>query len=499
MTPAEAAPKLADRPALAVLLLTAGVVAWQSSFPWLFGYDGFFHLALARRMVEQGLDPTMDWMAFSIFGAQGEAFVDHHFGFHVALMPFVAVLPGVIAGKVAASLFAALALAVMYLWLRREQVPQPLLVTLAPMALSWAFVFRMGMVRAMSLSIVLLVATIYLARAGRTFALAAVCVVYALFYQLSVLAIPIALGAWLAERLFGQAPDQQRHPGPWTVVGAAVGVAVGLTVHPDFPHTWPYLLRHAGIGATRSTIPIGTEWAATSWRDGWMQGYGLIVLVALVSPFALRAARARGRLRPGTPLLLAGAACGVVLALRNMRWVELSMPLSAMALGLLWRDSGWRPGRAGLIAAWLVVATLVPVTAWRATHTGDLDPHRFAGAADWLEENVEPGELLYNVRWAEWSEWVFHAPDYRFVVGLTPHNLWMHDEERFKHFMLVESGYYTNPGDVVWEQFGARYLVIGAAEGEDLARLGEDPRLELAFRDDGAVVYRIPPPDGATD
>ncbi len=481
-----------DRPALACLLLVLLPFVWHLSFPWLLGYDGFFHLAIARRMVEQGLDPTFDWMAFGMFGPQGETWVDHHFGFHALTMPIVALLPPVLAGKVIGSLSFGAALCALYLFLRAERAPHPLLLTLLPVAASWAVCFRFGMVRAMGLSLVLFFACTWLARRGRDGWLFVLAALYSLSYQLSILLIPVAFGAWLAERLL-PAEDLPGHPTLRTVAAATAGLALGFALHPDFPNTFGFIVGHASIGLGDRSIPMGAEWSPSTWRDGWMQGYGLVALwLGGGGALAWRAWKQR-TLSPAAFLITGGAVCAMILMAMSQRWVELALPLAVVSLGLLWRDADWELPRPALLASIAILALAIPATAYKAAHTGDPDPYRFAGAGRWLQENVEPGTVVHNVKWDEWSELVLWAPHVRYIVGLTPHFLMYADEERFGHYVAVAHEAYGNPSAAVREQFGADFLVVARDRVKDPKVYEDDAGLKRTYLDEFAAVYAVLP------
>ena len=250
--------------------------------------------------------------------------VDHHYGFHLLLAPFVLALGGVVGGKVYAAFAGAAATWALALWFRRERVPHALAFALLPLALSWGYAFRLGMVRAMSLSQVFLVLTLFLALHGRNRALALVTALYALSYQLAVLALPISVGALVFDRILGKkepstSPQEATRPNLWTPVAALVGLAVGLLIHPNAPHTLDFLTEHAATGLGSVGAPFTNEWKAPGSGVVWMQGLGLLLLLGGAGAALARKAVASRRLRPDTALLCCGALCGTALMLLSMR------------------------------------------------------------------------------------------------------------------------------------------------------------------------------------
>jgi hypothetical protein len=480
---------------VAALFVVAGVL-WQSTFPHLLGVDGFYHLAQTRSILAEGLGAGMPWMQYSIFE---DGWVDHHLGYHVALLPFVAWPGGILGGKLAAGVMGGAAIAAMYLWLRAFRVPHAAWLALVPVAASWGFVFRLGMVRAVALSTIFLVAALWASVRGRNKTLFVVSVAYALSYHLSVLVIPISIGALLVHRLMGDQGirlwglERVDHgevaasaPNPWTPVVATLGFVVGFTVHPHFPTTWTFFFTHVIVGLDLAGVPHGAEWAAAGLRDGWMQGFGLAALLAGGVVWARRCS-----LRWETVLLLVGAVCGVALSVKSVRFVELSMPLVTLAAGLLLRDSTWEPTRRIRVTGAALVLGLAALTLGRATDNGDSDPHRYAAAGDWMRANVAPGDGVYNFRWGDWSELVFHAPEQRYPFGLEPAFMAGKYPEKWRHFWAIRTGEYGNVGAAIKAEFGSSWVFTGLPEPGVLKLFDADPALERAVVGPHFAIYRV--------
>jgi hypothetical protein len=478
-------------------------VLWQSTFPHLLGVDGFYHLAQTRSILAEGLGAGMPWMQYSIFE---DGWVDHHLGYHVALLPFIAWPGGVLGGKLAAGVMGGAAIAAMYLWLRAFRVPHAAWLALVPVAASWGFVFRLGMVRAVALSTIFLVAALWASVRGRNKTLFVVSVAYALSYHLSVLVIPISIGALLVHRLMGDQGvrlwglERVDHgevaasaPNPWTPVVATLGFVLGFTVHPHFPTTWTFFFTHVIIGVEDSGVPKGREWLPATPGDFWMQGFVLVAIVAVVGPWLAVRARRAGTFRWETLLLCAGAVAGTVLSIKSVRFVELSMPLVTLAFGLLLRDGlgGRALGRRGTAVAFVLAGALLVATMGRAVDNGGGDPYRYAAAGDWLRANVPEGEFVYNMRWGDWPEIVFHAPEYEYVFGLTPAFIAGKYPEKWRHFWAIRTGEYGNVGAAIKAEFGSSWVFTGLPEPGVLKLFDADPGLERAVVGPHFAIYRI--------
>ena len=135
----------------AVVFLVLALV--QFSTPDLPDNDGFYHIKLAYLMRTEGLKPDFPWLPLSILNPR--EFYDHHFLFHAALMPFT-FGDLRLGAKWAAVFFASLAFLSTWNLLKNQRIPYAALWALGLLAVSEAFIYRMSIPRAQSLSLAVL-------------------------------------------------------------------------------------------------------------------------------------------------------------------------------------------------------------------------------------------------------------------------------------------------------------------------------------------------------
>ena len=126
-------------------------MAWiQFATPDMPDNDGFYHIKLAWLMRTEGLKPDFPYLPLSILNER--EFYDHHFLFHVALIPFT--FGDLRTGaKWAAVTFASLGFLAVWYLLHRQRVPYAWLWALGLLGISDAFLYRMSITRAQSLSL----------------------------------------------------------------------------------------------------------------------------------------------------------------------------------------------------------------------------------------------------------------------------------------------------------------------------------------------------------
>ena len=140
-------------PILLFILFFLGMAIVQFATPDMPDNDGFYHIKLAYVMRTEGIKPDFTWLPLSILNAR--EFYDHHFLFHVLLIPFT-FGDLHLGAKWAAVFFASVSfLAIWYLF-QRQRVPLAWLWALALLGISDAFLYRMSVTRAQSLSLAML-------------------------------------------------------------------------------------------------------------------------------------------------------------------------------------------------------------------------------------------------------------------------------------------------------------------------------------------------------
>src|SRR5688572_25311192 len=135
------------------LLFFLGMALIQFVTPDMPDNDGFYHIKLAWLMRTEGLKPAFPYLPLSILNES--EFYDHHFLFHVALIPFT-FGDLRIGAKWAAVVFASIAFLAVWVLFHRQRVPWAWLWALALLGISDAFLYRMSITRAQSLSLAVL-------------------------------------------------------------------------------------------------------------------------------------------------------------------------------------------------------------------------------------------------------------------------------------------------------------------------------------------------------
>ena len=497
-----------------LFVITLGVctaLQVQPSFP---DPDSFYHAKFSQLLAQRGASTEFPWLSATSLRYQ---FVDHHFLYHLLLIPFVSFGDPLWGIKAATAIFAGLMLVAFYFFLRSLQVRgafwyalflltvNPLLfrINLAkaqPLVLAWLFLCLYFLFKRQPLPL-LFGAFLYSWLYGGWLVLLGTVVLTVLLTQTRQHPLRQLFSLHRAGRVAGRLNLE-------LLFSAFVGIGLGLLLHPYSPgileFTWQQAFRIGVVGYQR-VIGVGSEWYP----------YGLLSLVRDAAPFlALLLAGvlsflAQRKNRSTVSLVLALlTAIFFVMTLRSRRYVEYLMPFgvafSAVALTGWWeqhakqfRSVSPRVRRA-LIA--LVILLFIPL-AWRdgqavyQQYVAGRPLQTYAPAARWLADHTPEGSIVFHSDWDEFPHLFYYNHHNYYIVGLDPSFLYIQNPELHRLYVAVTTGVRSEQlSAIIHSAFGASYVFVdrkdNAAFGYNLAT---DKQFELVYEDAQARVYQVKP------
>jgi len=504
--------------------------------------DSFFHLKMAELTAAGGPVREFPWLPFTTLGSH---FADHHFLYHVALIPFITALGPLVGMKVATATFAALAIAgfswaLRSLGIRGAPLYALFLTTVTP------FVFRMNLAKASAFGVLLLVLGITFALRRRALPLALLSFLYvwthgswpALLVCGTIAAVfvsawvPSALAPELgypASRDTARAPSEANgngaltashsprfaRPAPFALVKTLLalwgGTALGLVVNPFFPQNlffyWEQIVQIAVVGY-RGAIGVGAEWYPYRVDNLLSDLQPLFLALAAALTVAVLFTIRERRIDRRALALLIVVPLFAALTVRSRRHVEYLAPLimllvahwSDRAYGALMRTDQVR-AYARTVAPFALIAgaaltILLVVRIEYVQPYGDLSlgPYRFTRyerATVFLRDTVPPHAVVMHADWDDFPVLFYRDPSHRYVSGLDPTFLFRTDPDRYRRYEAFTRGESPDPVAVMRE-FESRFVFM---DGDHLAlarQLEESGLFEKAYEDDEAVIYRLP-------
>lgn len=484
------------------LLFMLGMALIQFATPDMPDNDGFYHIKLAWLMRTEGLKPDFPWLPLSILN-QGE-FYDHHFLFHVALIPFTFGDLRV-GAKWSAVVFSSLAfLAIWYLF-HRQKVPFAWLWALALLGISDAFLYRMSITRAQSLSLAFLAFGMLWLIEGKYKHLAILSFVYVWFYDAFPLMIALAVLHLLAVALIERRLEYK------SLLFVAGGLILGMIVNPYFPENIIFSYRHMLPKlADATSVSVGNEWFPYDTKQ--ILDNSLPSLVAFASGiFALGLSSKKMDVRTAFTLLIA-LLFGLML-FQARRFVEYFPPFALIFAAFAWApllldiqpvpvSSADSPHQRQLLALrnalpGILLSLGVAVSiAWTIPPAREaLDRSKpydlYAGASDWLMENTPAGERVFQTDWDDFPRLFFYNTHNTYLIGLDPTYMQLYDPALYDTWVKVTKGNVENPSQVIAETFQARYVHTDLNHKGFLRAAQNDPGLKEIYRDGQAVVFEV--------
>jgi hypothetical protein len=451
--------------------------------------DGYYHIKMAYLMRVEGLKPAFPWLPLTILNER--EFYDHHFLFHVALIPFT-FGDLRLGAKWAAVTFSSLAFLVIWWLLRREGVPYSWVWSLALLAISEAFLFRMSITRAQSLSLAVLALGLHWMLQGKWPSLAILAFVYVWMYDafplLAALAFLYGLSAWMTES----------RPEFRPLLFVLGGTLAGLLINVYFPQNLIFIYRHLLPKLTDATaVSVGNEWFPYDTGQLLRNSAGALILFASgIVALGLR----NERMDRGTATALLGSLLFGWMLFQARRFIEYFPAFALIFAALTWSPLLKRlqlQSPTKWVPALLTVAMLTGMSftypAARESIRSAKSYQLYFLASKWLEANTAPGERVFQTDWDDFPRLFFYNTHNTYLVGLDPTYMQLYDPALYDLWVKVTQGQVEKPSDVIRQRFGARFVITDLKHGAFLQQAASDPAMREVYRDPQAVIFEIGP------
>lgn len=480
------------------LLFFLGMALIQFATPDMPDNDGFYHIKLAWLMRTEGLKPQFPFLPLSILNEN--EFYDHHFLFHVALIPFT--FGDLRMGaKWAAVVFASLAfLAVWYLF-HRQRVPFAWLWALGLLGISEAFLFRMSITRAQSLSLGILALAYAWILEGKYKHLAVLGFLYVWTYDAFPLMIALAvlhlLAVVLTERRFEFRP----------LLYTSAGIILGMIINPYFPDNLIFSYHHILPKLADATlVRVGNEWYPYDTKQ--LLDNSLPTLMAFASGVLALGLSSR-KMDARTALGLFTCLLFGLMLFQARRFVEYFPPFVLIFAAFAWaplfastvleQPSASRQFVSMLgqylpvtILSILVTASVVHSIAPARIAIDRSKPYGlYANAAAWLEKNTPPQSRVFQTDWDDFPRLFYYNTHNTYLIGLDPTYLQLYDADLYDLWVDISQGDLEHPSQVIATTFDSRYIHTDLNHGDFLQVAAEDPGLKEVYRDDQAVIFEV--------
>lgn len=495
--------------------------------------DAFYHAKISALMLERGPLHAFPWLDLTLFD---ERFSDHHFLFHLFLMPFIKLF-GMFSGtQIAAIVLAATFLAALYAILKNLKLAHPILWT-ALAAISSPLLIRLSLAKASPLALLWFVLGLWLLtkemetkhailfKERKWVLLVAILIGFLYSWSHGGWIIVLVgqgllmVGGLLVDRFVFDKPWKSSLARlPWLIpLATGLGAVLGTCLHPNFPKNVLFLktlLIDISLRVPFQHVRLGDEWQPARVME-LLAGLGPLLVAAGLVVFGLVSAVRRplqieqAKRAIGLALLVA---LFLALTLKSRRAAEYLIPVMIMWLASLWTlvdvprcieslrvtwhelVGTYRKTLSGLFVT-LLLTLLVhdAYGTWYLLHTYTHPFNEFRSAMSALSARAQPGDRVFHSDWDLFPQLWALDDRIRYVAGMDPTMFWKHRPELSDHYREIALGETTTG---VFEQirdlFQARFVFLERHQHEAFENvLTSDDRFQEIYRDDEVRVYEL--------
>ena len=481
--------------------------------------DSFYHAKIAEYLSQGKVLNQFPWLQETNLA---EKFVDHHFLYHLILVPFVVLFEPLVGVKIATIILASLFLFIIYWLFKKFKIYLPFIyLVLIPLSF---WLFRANLVKAPIAFFILLLLAYYFLEANKFIGLGAmaflsvwlyagwpILLAMVLIYLLACLfleAIKTRGRSFHKIRLVGLFKDFR---GPWKAAAAAfIGILAGLAINPYFPNNlgfyWTQIVKIALVNYHK-IIDVGNEWNPSSI-------YTIIttnplicsLLITGILLFVLSYKKQTARALTWGILAVAFLA----LTLKSQRNIEFFIPVAVIffAFGFdgylktfpkpdLRKIFSFRPLTIAsvfltvLIFNFLFIAPFYLVQVKKQLLNGFTINH-FQAVSLWLKDHAPDKSIIFNASWSDFPFLFYYNDSNYYLSGLDP--TFMYEKSKDKYWLyrdVTSGGVKNNLAIIIKHVFKADYVVLEPFYEEFNKNLEASESFEMVYKDDEAVVYEV--------
>ncbi len=500
-------------------------------------WDGYYHIrwsALLWESLSSGKWlPDFVWLPLTVLNPAD--YNDHHFLFHLLQIPFLWFFEPVMAAKVAAVVYATVAIFSIYWLLHRYKIDYQLIWLGGILTCAHMFFYRMNMAKAPPLTIIFTVAGIYMLFERKYVWLLplmfAFVWTYSLFPLLFIAALIWAVIIAWNERKFEWQP----------IAYTGIGMIAGNIINPYFPNNlklfWEHAYTKIKIGSDFA-VAVGGEWYPYTGME--LLTHFPIAMTAMLIGYVLFMPR-NGKLPEKATFFLVFVTILLAAQFRSKRFAEYFPPFAILFAAFSWQafmkqpaaflpeefrrdiepylDADKRPRKTNwefakqagvwVLGAFLFIYFLIGMVGLQrigiehgglmATIAGNEANDRYQRSMAWAtgvdengRENMAAGERIFNANWDDFPKLFFFNQKHSYVYGLDPNYLFSKNPELYKLLLEITEGKTEEAGPIIRDRFGANYVFADARENETMiAKLLDTGWADMVYEDDEARILRI--------
>lgn len=503
-----------------VALASLGYIQWS----WFIADpDSFYHIKMAILMSRYGIIHDFPYLPFTVLQ---NIFIDHHLLYHLLLVPFVAIWQPIIGAKILQVLMASTIILVFYLILLKLKIKFPLFFSLV-LLVSPAFVFRMSLIKAQPLSIIILLIGLLLIIKRKSLLLALLSFIYVWTYGGWVFLPVVCLIFVFTDATHFQKENSSilrnaicfiksfviklfSSKNIFLVGSCWLGALAGLVINPYFPRNINfYLIQTFQIPFTAGNkIILGTEWHHISQITFLTS---LLLPLILICLGIVMTCTYKPKLDLKSKFLLALTLIFILATFKSQRNVEYLTPItlmaSAMIITISMATSKFSEDAAVFrqkimpfvrLKIWALFIILISLTCLCATAInvkfvlGKARFDSFEQASKFIASRSQPGDIIYHSSWDQFPALFYFNDQNRYVSGLDPTFLYSSNPLLYEKMTDLSYGKRKEEAyNIIKDDFHAKYIFTASRWTKFIETVENDSRFKKVYSDKNATVYEV--------
>ncbi len=467
--------------------------------------DGFYHMKIAQLIVQQGIVQEFWWLPYTTLS---QHYIDQHFLFHVLMIPFVQWWPDAFVGvKLLTALLGTIAIVGLAQLMRILKLRWWWLVTIV-LALTITFTFRMNLIKATPLSLLLLYSIIWGLARRRYWWLMGLNFIYVWTYGGFAFSLIITM-IWIISELLAS------HARVTVILQAKLlgvvflGLVLGVVVNPYFPTNlqfyWDQLIQ-IGVINYQDKISVGAEWYPYEPSALWISS---LLLSLLVLAGGLSIVLQRRRLTQLDWFGLGITFIGCILTFKSRRYVEYFGPLVGLSAGV-WLNhleikpqqiQQWLAGRitsvlGGTMLVALLVMQLIPIISRdiaqnKADVRSGIPVHKYQAASSWLASNGKPHTKVLHSDWDDFPSLFYYDSNHAYMAGLDPTFMYRYNQDLYWMWVNITTGNYKGDIDSALTMLDVAYIIIEHDHKSMYHLIQRSSLVKKVYHDDEADIFAV--------
>lgn len=471
--------------------------------------DSFYHVKMAVLMKDGGVIKDFPYLPYTILK---ENFTDHHFLYHLALIPFIIFLPPLYGVKFATLIFASATIVVFYWFLKKMKVQYAWFFT-AVLMVDSSFIFRLNLAKAQALAISMFFIAYYCIIKRKLILIFFLSFFYVWLYGGWPLILVLA-----CIDIISKAPEIFKKTKKFRsdiklIFIIIAGLIGGIVINPYFPKNlifyWNQIVKIAVVNY-QSAIGVGGEWSMYKPIELIANSSIAIIVLVIASMFFILHIKKTSTL---TINLLLASLVFFALAIKSRRNLEYFIPVVIAFSGISITSFFQRYDIKGFLEDFsayireqkiLLIALIIPVLTLPYIVARDyfttlnfyengIEFDKYEAPMKWLRENSPKGSIVFHSDWDEFPMLIYHNTNNYYIVGLDTRFLYNKNPGLYKKWDSITRGeeiesIYT----IIKNDFRAAYVFVDTKRHGDMDKnIRSNFKFQEVFNDEKTKVYQV--------